>query len=74
MDGESCILRVRGLRPFLSAKYDLKSHKNYKMLAEYDKHNRFELKKNVSTRLTVKPDDEYDVFEIELEDEELKEN
>ena len=70
MDGGSCILRIRGIRPFLSAKYDLKNHQNYKLLSEYDKHNSFDLKKYLSTHLKVKPDDEYDVFEINMDDEE----
>ena len=70
MDGGSCILRVRGLRPFLSAKYDLKSHKNFKLLAEYDKRNAFDPKKYLSTQLRVKPDEEYEVFEIELDNDE----
>ena len=72
LDGGSCILRIRGIRPFLSTKYDLKNHKNYKQLAEYDKHNVFDIKKYLSTRLIVKLVDEYDVFEIDVDDDKIE--
>ena len=65
MDGGQCILQLRGVRPFLSAKYDITQHPNYKYLSDYDKRNTFDIGKFLDTRLKVKPDDVYDVYEIE---------
>ena len=69
MDGSQCILELRGVRPFLSKKYDITQHKNYKYLADYDKRNAFNIEKHLSTKLKLKPDDEYIVFEYEEESE-----
>ena len=66
MDGAKCILQVRGERPFLSAKYDISKHKNYKLLADSSKKNLFDLENHLSTNLKLKPDDVYDVFEMDL--------
>lgn len=65
MDGGQCILQLRGVRPFLSAKYDITQHPNYKYLSDYDKRNMFDIGKFLNTSLKVKPDDMYDVYEIE---------
>jgi len=65
MDGGQCILQLRGVRPFLSAKYDITQHPNYKYLSDYDKRNTFDIGKFLDTSLKVKPDDVYDVYEIE---------
>jgi type IV secretion system protein VirD4 len=62
MDGGKCILQVRGVRPFLSEKYDITKHKNYKLLSDSNPKNAFDIQKFVSTRLKVKPEDEYPVF------------
>ena len=43
MDGGKCIFQLRGVRPFFSEKYDITNHKNYKLLEDYDKKNRFEV-------------------------------
>jgi type IV secretion system protein VirD4 len=64
LDGGKCILQLRGVRPFLSLKYDLKSHKNYRLLAEYDEKNRFDIKKYLSTELKIAPDEVIDTYEI----------
>ena len=45
MDGSKCILQLRGVRPFLSNKYDLTKHPNYKLTADYDKKNEFDIEK-----------------------------
>ena len=64
MDGSKCILQLRGLRPFLSPKYDLKKHPNYKYTAEADKkRNAFRLEKLISTRLKLNPEEVYEVYE-----------
>ena len=57
MDGSKCIVQVRGVRPFLSDKYDLTQHPNYKLTSDYDKKNWFDIEKFLSHRLILKPDD-----------------
>ena len=68
MDGNRCILQLRGLRPFLSRKYDLKKHQNYKDTAEAGKLNAFNLASLVSTKLNVKPSDMFTVYETSVPD------
>lgn len=69
MDGGKCILQLRGVRPFLSDKYDITQHPNYKYLSDFDKRNTFDIGKYLSTKLKPKPDEVYDVYEIDLIDE-----
>jgi type IV secretion system protein VirD4 len=69
MDGGKCILQLRGVRPFLSDKYDITKHPNYKYLSDFDKRNTFNIEKYLSTRLKVKSKEVYDVYEINLKDE-----
>jgi len=64
MDGEKCILQLRGVRPFLSDKYDLTKHPNYRETADYNKKNLFDVEKYVSRRLKLKADDEYEVIDM----------
>ena len=64
MDGSKCIVQVRGVRPFLSDKYDLTQHPNYKLTSDYDKKNWFDIEKFLSHRLILKQDDEYEVIEV----------
>ncbi len=64
MDGGKCIMQLRGVRPFLSNKYDITKHPNYKYLSDYDKRNTFDIEKFLSTKLRTKPDEEYDVFDM----------
>ena len=74
MDGNKCILQIRGLRPFYSDKYDITKHPNYKYLSDADKRNTFDVEKYMSRRLALKADEEYDVYEIDdvdLDEEEL---
>ena len=62
MDGEKCILQLRGVRPFLSDKYDITKHKQYKYLSNYDERNAFDIEKFIKnqTRLRVTPDMQVD--------------
>ena len=69
MDGNKCILQLRGLRPFLSPKYDLKKHPNYRHTAEADKKNAFDPAELISTKLKVKPNDLFTVYEADAPDE-----
>ena len=67
LDGGKCILQVRGLRPFLSDKYDITKHPNYKYLSDADPKNTFDVEKYMSHRLKLKADEEYNVYEIDEE-------
>ena len=64
MDGSKCVVQVRGVRPFLSDKYDLTQHPNYKLTADADKKNWFDVEKFLSHKVVLKPDDEYEVIEV----------
>ena len=68
MDGGKCIVQVRGVRPFLSDKYDLTEHPMYKYTADADKKNWFDVEKFLNHELELKPDDEYEVVEEIIED------
>ncbi len=65
LDGGKCVLQLRGVRPFLSDKYDITKHPNYKYLSDYDKRNAFNIEKFISTQLKPKPDEVYEVFEVD---------
>ena len=64
MDGGKCIVQVRGVRPFLSSKYDLTQHPNYPLTADADKRNTFDIEKFLNHNLILKPDDQYEVIEM----------
>ena len=64
MDGSKCIVQVRGVRPFLSDKYDLTKHPKYYLTADADKKNWFDIEKYLSHKVKLKPDDVYDVIEV----------
>jgi type IV secretion system protein VirD4 len=66
MDGGACILQLRGVRPFLSKKYDITKHPLYKQLADYDKRNRFDAERFLSTSLKVRLEDSFESYDIEL--------
>ena len=70
LDGGKCILQVRGLRPFLSDKYDITKHPNYKYLSDADPKNTFDVEKYMSHRPKLKADEEYDLYEIDETDDE----
>lgn len=65
LDGGKCILQLRGVRPFLSDKYDLTQHPNYKYTSDYDKKNEFSIEQFLSRRLKLKANDEYVVVDGE---------
>ena len=72
MDGGKCILQLRGVRPFLSDKYDLTQHPNYKLTGDnykltgdYDKKNMFDIEKYLDRHLKLKPSDTYDVMDAD---------
>ena len=71
MDGGKCILQLRGVRPFLSNKYDITKHPNYPLTSDYDKKNAFDIERFLSRRLTLKPDEAYQVETIDLSGEEV---
>jgi type IV secretion system protein VirD4 len=73
MDGSKCILQLRGVRPFLSDKFDITKHKNYKYLADFDEKNAFDIAAFVSTKLKVNQDDEYAIFKYAAPDDEMPE-
>ena len=72
MDGGKCLLQIRGVRPFLSRKYDITKHPNYKYLSDYNEKNAFDIEKFLSTRLPVRPGELYRNYEISAEDLETK--
>ena len=63
MDGGKCILQLRGVRPFLSNKYDITKHPNYKYTSDFDKKNALDIERFLSHRLRLKPDTVCEVFE-----------
>jgi type IV secretion system protein VirD4 len=65
MDGGKCILQLRGVRPFLSDKYDITKHKNYRYLSDFSEKNAFNIGKYVNRKLNVDPDEEYPTHECE---------
>ncbi len=64
LDGGKCILQLRGVRPFLSAKYDITKHPNYKYLSDANPKNTFDIEKYLSTRLKPKPDEVYEAHDL----------
>ena len=71
LDGGKCILQLRGVRPFLSEKYDITKHPNYKYLSDADRRNTFDMEKFLSTKLKVKPEETYEVYEIDAASEKV---
>lgn len=73
MDGNKCILQLRGVRPFLSNKYDITKHKRYKELADADKRNAFDVEKYLKHKLAFSQDTEFEVYEVNVTEEDVKE-
>ena len=73
MDGNKCILQLRGVRPFLSNKYDITKHKKYKELADADKRNAFDVEKYLEHKLVFSQDTEFEVYEVNVTEEDVKE-
>ena len=72
MDGNKCILQLRGVRPFLSNKYDITKHKRYKELADADKRNAFDVEKYLEHKLAFSQDTEFEVYEVNVTDDDVK--
>ena len=68
LDGGKCILQLRGVRPFLSAKYDITKHPQYKNLSDFDEKNLFSIEKFLSTELKPKSTEAYDLYEVDASD------
>ncbi len=66
LDGSKCILQLRGVRPFLSNKFDITQHKNYRYLSDTNPKNEFDIEKFLSHRLKPKQDEAYNVFEVDM--------
>ena len=66
MDGGMCILQLRGVRPFLSRKYDITKHPNYRYLSDADPRNAFDIAAYLSTRLKLKANETYETFEAKV--------
>ena len=69
LDGGKCILQLRGVRPFMSNKYDITKHPNYKYLSDANPKNNFDIEKYLSTQLKTKPDEVYQVYEVDASDD-----
>ena len=67
MDGGKCILQLRGVRPFLSDKYDITKHPNFQYTADADDKNAFDIEAFLSARLKLKPNEVCDVYEVDTE-------
>ena len=68
LDGGKCILQLRGVRPFMSSKYDITKHPNYRYLSDANPKNNFNIEKYLSTQLRMKPDEVYQVYEVDASD------
>lgn len=68
MDGGKCLLQIRGVRPFLSRKYDITKHPNYKLLSDFNEKNAFNIEKFLSTRMPMRPGERYRNYEVTAED------
>ena len=70
MDGGKCILQVRGVRPFLSDKYDITAHPNYKYLSDFNPQNAFHIEKYLHRQLKIRLEEECEAFEVNVGDDE----
>lgn len=68
MDGNKCILQLRGVRPFFSDKFDITRHKQYKHLSDYDKKNAFDVEAYMKCQLKLRLKEEFDLFEVNVEE------
>ncbi len=68
MDGNKCILQLRGVCPFLSDKCDITRHKRYKELSDYDSKNAFDVEAYMKHRLKLRMKEEFDLFEVDGEE------
>ena len=68
LDGGKCILQLRGVRPFLSSKYDITKHPHYKYLSDADPKNAFDVERFIRRRMKIKADTVTDVYEVDAEE------
>lgn len=68
MDGNKCILQLRGVRPFFSDKFDITKHKQYRELADFDKRNTYDVEKDLKHELVMTVNDEFEMWEDDGED------
>ena len=73
MDGGKCILQLRGVRPFLSSKYDLTQHSNYRYTSDANPKYAFSIEKYLSTGLKLREDETYAVYEVDVDEDEMEE-
>ena len=66
MDGSKCILQLRGVRPFLSDKFDITKHKRYKELSDFDKKNEFDVERYLKHELRLLTTEEFDLYEVDV--------
>ena len=66
MDGSKCILQLRGVRPFLSDKFDITKHKRYKELSDFDKKNEFNVECYLKHELRLLTTEEFDLYEVDV--------
>ena len=69
MDGSKCILQLRGVRPFLSDKFDITKHKRYKELSDFDEKNAFDVERYLKHELRLRMDEEFDCYEVDVSEE-----
>ena len=69
MDGSKCILQLRGVRPFLSDKFDITKHKRYKELSDFDKKNAFDVERYLKHELRLRMDEEFDCYEVDVSED-----
>ena len=72
LDGGKCILQLRGVRPFLSDKYDITKHPNYKLTADFDERNTFDVQEYLQHRLKLKGDEVCSVYQVDMIDEDVE--
>ena len=68
MDSSKCVLQLRGVRPFLSNKFDITKHKHYKLLGDFDKRNNYNIEKQMQTDLRFRKNGVIDVVKIDIDE------
>ena len=71
MDGNKCILQLRGVRPFFSDKYDITKHRRYKELSDYNRKNEFDIEKYLEHKLVISRDTAFEMHEYEITKEDI---
>ena len=71
MDGNKCILQLRGVRPFFSDKYDITKHRRYKELSDYNRKNEFDIEKYLEHKLVISRYTAFEMHEYEITKEDI---